>query len=268
MFGDYRPGGVPSAKIYAVSVRMGVEKRSDGLYSAGHLDQDLAECAFTCGGPVDLIGDDSDLEMAELMCTWMCHALAGPIGAVLNGVELLRDDAAFAGETVSLMDGSAQAASQRLRFFRAALGRPGGNPVDGAATRLLLSAFLASSRAPSAAVGVEWPEHGMSRLNPHAAQLVLGMGLVASECLPRAGTLEVRGDGQCITVAASGRGARLDERIAVALTLHRDGLGARAAPAYFVARTASRLGADMVLVRAQDHIEMTASPLSFGLVGE
>ncbi|MEO5372788.1 MAG: histidine phosphotransferase family protein [Alphaproteobacteria bacterium] len=212
---------------------------------------------------MDPLADDGDLEIAELVCAWMCHALAGSIGAVLNGLELLKEDPGLAAETVSLMDDSANAASRRLKFFRAALGRPGDRPVDADAARRLLAEYLAASRSAAVAVQVDWLEgRDGAMMTPHVAQVALGLGLVASECLPRDGRITVRAAGKTIAVTATGQGARLDEATAAALALHRDGLGVRAVPAYFVARATRRLGGDLVLERATDRIEMTASPLT------
>ncbi len=60
---------------------------------------------------------DTDLELARLLCTRLCHDLAGPIGAVAAGVELIGQDPSMAdAETISLIGDSSGAASRKLRF--------------------------------------------------------------------------------------------------------------------------------------------------------
>lgn len=63
--------------------------------------------------------------MAELLCTRMCHDMAGPIGAVSNGAELLDDEDGGSGasQAFELIQTSAKSAVSKLVFFRNAYGR-------------------------------------------------------------------------------------------------------------------------------------------------
>ncbi len=64
---------------------------------------------------------DTELELAQLLCTRLCHDLAGPVGAVAAGVELIGGDPAQADlETLGLIGNSSAAASLKLKFMRAA----------------------------------------------------------------------------------------------------------------------------------------------------
>ena len=67
------------------------------------------------------------LDLAALLCSRVCHDLISPVGAVVNGLEVLEDDndeetKAFA---MNLIKRSAQQASARLQFCRLAFGAAG-----------------------------------------------------------------------------------------------------------------------------------------------
>src|SRR6201988_5503955 len=78
-------------------------------------------------------GPDS-LELAALLCSRVCHDLISPVGAIVNGLEVLDDnpkpeDRDFA---LDLIRKSAKTASARLQFCRLAFGAAGsaGAPID------------------------------------------------------------------------------------------------------------------------------------------
>src|SRR4051795_1354384 len=74
------------------------------------------------------------LDLAALLCSRVCHDLISPVGAVVNGIEVMEDDAdeqtkAFA---IELIKKSANPASKRLQFCRIAFGAAGsaGSSID------------------------------------------------------------------------------------------------------------------------------------------
>src|SRR3546814_10576584 len=68
-----------------------------------------------------------DLDLVALICSRLCHDLAGSIGAVNNGIELLAEetDPATRDEAIGLIAMSGGDAARRLAFFRQALGASG-----------------------------------------------------------------------------------------------------------------------------------------------
>src|SRR6201998_4422711 len=67
------------------------------------------------------------LELAALLCSRVCHDLISPVGAIVNGLEVLDDnpkpeDREFA---LDLIRKSAKTASARLQFCRLAFAAPG-----------------------------------------------------------------------------------------------------------------------------------------------
>ena len=64
-----------------------------------------------------------EMALAELMTTKYCHDLAGPLGAVNNGVEFLKDGGEEMQEqSIEVLETSAKEAVERLLFFRQAFG--------------------------------------------------------------------------------------------------------------------------------------------------
>ncbi|MEN8236882.1 MAG: histidine phosphotransferase family protein [Pseudomonadota bacterium] len=65
----------------------------------------------------------TDLEMAQMMCSKLCHDLITPVGAIGNGLELLAEPSAGSmNEMMDLVAQSAQTSAQRLSLFRFAFG--------------------------------------------------------------------------------------------------------------------------------------------------
>src|ERR1700720_261804 len=72
------------------------------------------------------------LELAALLCSRVCHALISPVGAIVNGLEVLDDnpkpeDREFA---LDLIRKSAKTASARLQFCRLAFGAAGSSAAQ------------------------------------------------------------------------------------------------------------------------------------------
>lgn len=183
--------------------------------------------------------DKTDL-LAELLCAKLCHDLAGAVGAVAAGAELLSEESAMspiAGEAVDLMATSAASMAAKLRFLRAALG-----PANGAAgeSRELSEAYIAKG-FPQGDWKLDWPaDQGYPAGGDHN-KLLLNLICLAQDCLPRGGIIAVRPLGKVVVTALGGgvaRGASLEGLDAPAAS----GLSPRAAQGYYAAILAQRLG--------------------------
>ena len=67
------------------------------------------------------------LDLAALLCSRVCHDLISPVGALVNGIEVMEDDADEQTRTfaLELIKKSATTASARLQFCRIAFGAAG-----------------------------------------------------------------------------------------------------------------------------------------------
>src|SRR5271165_7553710 len=90
------------------------------------------------------------LELAALLCSRVCHDLISPVGAIVNGLEVLDDnpkpeDRDFALE---LIRKSARTASARLQFCRLAFGAAGsaGASIDTGDAEKVARGLIADDR--------------------------------------------------------------------------------------------------------------------------
>lgn len=126
-------------------------------------------------------------DLIALICSRLCHDLAGSIGAVNNGVELLAEetDPVMREEAISLIAQSANDAARRLAFFRLALGASGGLQD---AMNLGELTRVASDYFAGGKLSLVLPRQDASLPKPLGKALLLGLALVG-QALPRGGTL-------------------------------------------------------------------------------
>lgn len=183
----------------------------------------------------------NDLELTEMLCARLCHDLAGPLGAVASGAELLGDDPD--PETAGLVASTAAGAVSRLRLLRVALGVAGGARPEGE-VRALLQAYLEAGASSSVRLDLAW-RSGRPELAGETARLVLALAMLARESLPRGGRVAVEieavapGGALGLAVGFHGPSARLDPDSRAALTGAAGALGPRVALACWVARLAA-----------------------------
>lgn len=163
--------------------------------------------------------EDFDLRLLELIAARMCHDLVGPVGASVNGAELLAEGEAADVEVVRLIGQSSRQASRRLQVFRVIYGTPGalsgGAPFVQAGQ--LLAAMLEGEKAT-----LDWRvepacEAGSGRVG---ARIALLLALAGVEALPRGGTVRatgtVGGGRATLEATAIGQGAKFSEEAAAA----------------------------------------------------
>lgn len=157
----------------------------------------------------------SGLKLAGLLCSRLCHDLAGPIGALQNSLELLAedDDPALREQALDLVAMASSQASRKLRFFRLVFGAglSGGQTLSSEDCRTALADFLDGGR-----IAVQWdlPPADWSRAH---GRLLLALALLASHGLPRGGRILVGpsagGGSDAASIAGEGVGARLDAAV-------------------------------------------------------
>jgi histidine phosphotransferase ChpT len=155
------------------------------------------------------------LELAALLCSRVCHDLISPVGAIVNGLEVLDDnpkpeDKEFA---LDLIRKSAKTASARLQFCRLAFGAAGS---AGAQIDLGDAQTMAKGHIEDAKTSIAW---NLPRLllPKNRVKLLLNMLVVAQHTIPRGGllTIDPIGEGEAMSfrVTATGLNARLPQNI-------------------------------------------------------
>lgn len=151
--------------------------------------------------------------LAGLVASRICHDLISPIGALGNGLELVRAEGGPPGaEEMSLIEDCAKAASATLAFHRVAFGAAGPNDrfdLDDAARTA--TDFFAPRR-----IQCDFGARTGDATKREAKALMLSL-LIAAEALPRGGRITAAGGDALGWVAAGALSPRLDEVMARAL---------------------------------------------------
>lgn len=158
----------------------------------------------------------SDLEFAALLVSRVCHDLVSPVGAVVNGLEVLEEerDAALRADALKLVGSSAALAAARLQFARIAFGTAGsaGAELDLTEVGRMVGGFLSGGKIQLewSAAPVNWPKDW--------AKLLMNCVVIAADTLPRGGKLSVKTSGSAekpwFLIAGAGQNARLQEEVA------------------------------------------------------
>ena len=179
-----------------------------------------------------------ELDIASLLCARLCHDLAGPVGAVNNGAELLNEGGAESMDDArELISSCAGQAVRRLRFFRLAYGSTYGS-MDWSGAMQTSEAMLSDAK-----ISYTWDGYYDGAEGTDVAgvgKLALNMILLAANCMPRGGTLEFRAAGDVnqpdITLCGQGPMIILDETALTALAdgCRQDGAAVKDLNARFV----------------------------------
>lgn len=203
----------------------------------------------------------NDLEFAALLVSRVCHDLVSPIGAVVNGLEVLEDerDAAMRAEALKLVASSAEQAAARLKFARIAFGAAGsaGAELDLGEIGRTVSGLVQGGKVEIdwKAAHVNWPKNW--------AKLLMNATLLATDCLPRGGKVEVAtsadGSAPSFTVKATGQGARITEDVAKAARGEANGsLDGRSIQALLSHKLAREINAGLTISAAENQVELAA----------
>ncbi len=155
------------------------------------------------------------LDLAALLCSRVCHDLISPVGAVVNGLEVLEEgkDEETRTFALDLIKKSAQQASARLQFCRLAFGAAGsaGAAIDLGDAQGVARGFLEDGKTR-----LEW-NLPRELLPKNRVKLLLNLLLLAGQTIPRGGTLTVDpvGAGQSMgfRISAAGLNARIPQAV-------------------------------------------------------
>ncbi len=156
----------------------------------------------------------NELDFASFLVSRVCHDLVGPLGAVVNGLEVLEDerDAAMRADALKIVSSSATQALARLQFLRLAFGAAGsaGAELDLSEVGRLVIGLLEGGKVQLdwQAAHVNWPKDW--------AKLLMNATMLAADCLPRGGQVKVETSSDAAApsfrIRATGTSARiLDE---------------------------------------------------------
>ncbi|HSZ74886.1 MAG TPA: histidine phosphotransferase family protein [Rhizomicrobium sp.] len=204
----------------------------------------------------------NDLDFAAFMVSRVCHDLVGPLGAVVNGLEVLEDerDAAMRADALKIVTSSADQALARLQFMRIAFGAAGsaGAELDlGEIGRLILGLVAGTKiEVDWHAANVHWPKDW--------AKLLMNATLLAADCLPRGGHVRVDTSedpaAPAFTIKARGQNARVLEEVEKAVRGEASATpsDARGVQPYLTHKLSRTLNAGLTLTASEGLIELAA----------
>jgi histidine phosphotransferase ChpT len=209
------------------------------------------------------MSDTAALDLASMLCSRLCHDMLSPVGALSNGLELLRDekDPEMRKRCMELLEQSAKASADKLKFFRLAFGAAGGfgQMVAVHEARELIAALIGDSGRTT----LDWTVSS-EQLPKAAVKTLLNLAAIGIEALVRGGTLEVgaelTGEASEIVIRAAGPRIAFDQTIGHALdgSLPVGELSSRTAPAAMIHQLAAGLGGGVQWHLGDDALVMGA----------
>ena len=202
------------------------------------------------------------LDLAALLCSRVCHDVISPVGAIVNGLEVLEDekDEEMRNFALDLIKKSANTASARLQFCRLAFGAAGsaGASIDTGDAEKVASNLFVDERTR-----LEWnaPRVLMPK---NKVKLVLNMCLIAAATIPRGGVIAVTmsdTDGHTVlSVNTRGPHLRLADHVTALVageprTEHVDAHGVQA---FYTGLIARECGMDIKVTIMTDCIEISS----------
>ena len=179
------------------------------------------------------------IDFASLLCSRLCHDLLSPVGALNNGLELLADehDPEMRARCLDLLNESARASANKLKFFRLAFGAAGGfgDSVDAREAKVAIEGMFGESGR----IEIGWMVEPATLSKP-AIKVLLNLALIAGDALVRGGRLDIGAErtanGTEMVVRAEGPRLVLDAELRQALEgrTGADEVTPRAAAAYLV----------------------------------
>lgn len=204
------------------------------------------------------------LDLSALLCSRLCHDVISPVGAIVNGLEVLEDenDASMRDFALELIRKSARQASARLQFARLAFGAAGS---AGASIDLADAEGVARGMFQDDKVTLTWTAP-RALFPKNRVKLLLNLLVIATHAVPRGGTIDVAVTGDAETPEFVLRSKGLNARVpphAEALLAGSPESGvvdAHGIQAYYAGLVARAAGLQVALSIEGDEVTIRAVP--------
>lgn len=205
-------------------------------------------------------------KLTALVASRICHDMVEPMSAIIQGLEMIKAEGGKAPDpdAVSLLDNGVGKAWAKLEFFRFAMAgavAEGDSELEeGHAVATKLYSVLKPELIWSA------PTVGMSR---PAVRVIVNLLLIANECLPRGGTVEITAnktaEGGEVVVTAKGARAKLKEATALALKGEEGELSGHTIQPTLTSLLAKQGGVELSARESEEQVQFIARSASFRL---
>jgi histidine phosphotransferase ChpT len=206
----------------------------------------------------------SSLDLAALLCSRVCHDVISPVGAIINGLEVLdgEEDEEMRAIAMDLIKKSAVSASARLQFCRLAFGAAGsfGALIDTGDAENVARDIFTNGRTV-----LQW-NSARRMASRNSAKLLLNLCLIAAGAVPRGGVIavDISGDDNALTmrVEAKGANAKLSHSAADFLTnaVPNEPVDGHSIQLYFTTLLARECQSTLNVSTAPETVTLTVTP--------
>lgn len=203
----------------------------------------------------------TDLELAALISSKICHDVINPVGAIYNGLEILNEeeDAEAKSYALDVIRNVTEQASARLQFARFAFGAAGsaGSVIDLTTAEQISRGFIGKGKHK-----LSW-KGPAGHVAKDRAKLLLNLVASAITALPRGGDIEVEVktplEQASFTVLCRGTGARPPHHLVEFLTgAPTPPLDTQTIQPYYTARLAANAGMKLEVLKVGADIVLAA----------
>ena len=208
------------------------------------------------------------LDLAALLCSKVCHDVISPVGAIVNGLEVLEDekDAEMRNFALDLIKKSANTASAKLQFCRLAFGAAGsaGAMIDTGDAENVTRGLYADDKTK-----LQW-DGARVLMAKNKVKLLLNLCLIAAAAIPRGGNLHVaiagRDDAMSMRVEARGTYARLASHVRALIdgNPENNAVDAHGIQAFYTGLVARSAGMDVSVETEAEMVALSARPAAAG----
>jgi histidine phosphotransferase ChpT len=206
-------------------------------------------------------------KLTALVASRICHDMVEPMSAIIQGLEMIKSaEGKTDPDALSLLDHGVGKAWAKLEFFRFAMA---GAMAEGDST-LEEGHAVAEKLYSVLKPDLIWSAPAVTMPRP-AVRVIVNLLLIANECLPRGGTVEITaeklGEGGEVVVTAKGPRAKMRETTAAALSgaASDDTLSGHTIQPTLTALLARQGGVELSARESEEKVELIARSTAFSL---
>src|SRR5690349_12404859 len=204
-------------------------------------------------------------KLTALVASRICHDMVEPMSAIIQGLEMIKDgDGKPDPDALSLLDNGVGKAWAKLEFFRFAMA---GATAEGDST-LEEGHAVADKLYGVLKPELIWNAPNVAMPRP-AVRVIVNLLLIANECLPRGGTVELTAaktdEGGEVVVTAKGPRAKLREATALALRGDEGELSGHTIQPTLTGLLARQGGVELIARESEECVALVARSANFKL---